>query len=241
MRIAYAAPIVLALVLGISTGVNSQGLRDSTIQRIEDCCNVINVDEDRGIVTVIDNDTGESRQFSMSDQARLRTLGVGMAINGNFTCVNPGTPEEDCWNVANRQAAESAGRSAQGMTVDLDPGVTITLQSLKRQGSRAVRLDFSLRNDSGDQVIMTNYGMFSGPHYSLRDVSMIDYNGGLRYGAIVDSEDTCACSRGDAMNVVQDGEAPSLWVQIAAPPQGVEVVSIDFAGAASIDNVSIEP
>ena len=45
--------------------------------RIEDCCKVIHVDKERGIVTVIDNDTGESLQFSMSDEERQGILDVG--------------------------------------------------------------------------------------------------------------------------------------------------------------------
>jgi len=133
------------------------------------------------------------------------------------------------------------GMSAQGMTVDLGPGVTITLQSLKRLGRRVVRLDFSVRNDTGDRVVMPNYGLMGSYHHSLRHVSVIDYDGGLRYGALVDSEDICACSRGSALEIVNAGQESSFWVQIKAPPGHVNVVSIDFAGRASIDNVQIVP
>ena len=49
----------------------------STSRSAKECCNVIHVDKDRGIVTVIDNDTGESLQFSMSDEERQGILDVG--------------------------------------------------------------------------------------------------------------------------------------------------------------------
>ena len=135
------------------------------------------------------------------------------------------------------RTATSAVTAAQGMTVDLGPGVTITLQSLKRLGSRVVRLDFSVRNDTGDNVHLPNYGLFGGAHHSLMYVSLMDYDGGQRYGALVDSEGTCACSRGTNAETFPDGYEASYWVQIKAPPKNVSAVSIDFVGRASIDNV----
>ena len=140
-----------------------------------------------------------------------------------------------------QQVGTSALAASSAMSVDLGPGVTITLQSVKRLGSRVVRLDFSVRNDTGDRVYLQNNGLFDAVHHSLRDVSMIDYDAGLRYGALIDSEGTCACSRGSGVGNIDRGQEASYWVQIKAPPGNVNVVSIDFAGKASIDNVPIAP
>ena len=132
---------------------------------------------------------------------------------------------------------------AAGQSADLGPGVTITVESLKRAGSRAVRLDFNVRNTTGDRADLATYGRLY-TNFSLRAVSIIDYDGGFRYGALMDSEGNCACSRGspgNAIQLIQDGEAPSFFVMLTAPPEDVGSVSIDFGGAALIDDVPIEP
>ena len=217
--------------------------------RIEDCCKVIHVDKERGIVTVIDNDTGESLQFSMSDEERQGILDVGSSkifdvgskVGRSFSPLEWPPSGLRIGDRFDFPSITATSRSAQGMTVDLGSGVTITLQSLKRLGSRVVRLDFNIRNDTGDTIFLPNYGLLGSYHHSLRDVSMMDYDGGLRYGALVDSEDVCACSRGGSVERIGAGQETSYWVQLKAPPEDVGAISIDFSGGASIDNVPIAP
>ena len=104
-------------------------------------------------------------------------------------------------------------------------------------------MEFNVGNTSGDRVDLTGYGVIRND-YSLRNVSLIDSEGGLRYGALTDSEGNCACSRGTAnmgLQLVQDSEERDYWVMITAPPADVTSVTIDFGGALAIDNVPIEP
>lgn len=235
--------------------------------RVEDCCEVVLVDRGQGLVTVRHKETGAVEQFSVGDEEQLRALRPGMSINSSFTCVNAGTAEERCWDgtlrgtpPTNFRPASGAGgdrtlrgsppadflRGADGgappaqTAVPLATGVTVTVRSLTRVGSRAVRLDFTVENATDEPVRLGDYGnLMRGPDYSLRDVSLVDYEAGQRYGAIVDGDGICACSRGRTMPLLEAGQTRDFWVQLTAPPADVDIVSIDFAGAASLDNVSI--
>lgn len=165
------------------------------------------------------------------------TLLLVAAVLG-FPCAAAGQTQQD----PATQQATASGASARGMAVDLAPGVTITIQGLRRVGARSVRLDFTVSNATGDRVDLTSYALVRGNDFS--HVSIIDYDGGHRYGALVDSEGVCACSRGtgnSGIQLVKDGEAPSFFVMVTAPPADVGTVSVDFAGAAAIDNVPIAP
>jgi len=230
-----------------------------TIQKIEECCTIVSVDRTTNQIIVREIATGRTKTLTIANNELLQQLEPGAAFGpGSIDGIQeapgvfePNWVEECCTFRALAQGQTNAGRakqlntaggmSARGMTVDLGPDVTITLQSLKRLGSRVVRLDFSVRNDTGDRAFMPDYGLFGGYHHSLRYVSVLDYDAGLRYGAIVDSKDICACSRGSTLETVGAGQESRYWVQIKAPPVDVNVVSIDFAGRASIDNVPIAP
>ncbi len=258
MRIIYAVPIVLAVLICGSGGVYGQELRGA-IHRIDDCCNIVSVDRMTNQIVVREIATGRTKTLTIANNELLQQLQPGAAFGpGSIDGLQeapgvfePNWAEECCTFRAHAVGQTNAGRakqlntaggmSARGMTVDLGPGVTITLQSLKRLGSRVVRLDFSVRNDTGDRAFMPDYGLFGSYHHSLRHVSVLDYDAGLRYGALVDSEDICACSRGSNLETVGAGQESRYWVQIKAPPVDVNVVSIDFAGRASIDNVPIAP
>ena len=248
MRIIITVPILLVVLICGIRDVNGQELQGN-IQKAVDCCNIVSVDQAAHQIVVREIATGLTKTLTIANTELLQQLQPGAAYGpGAIDGIEkpPGDFEpdwaEDCCNFrALPQGLRNVGTSAQGMTADLRPDVTITLQSLKRLGRRVVRLDFSVRNDSGDRVHLNNVGLLDDIHYSLRNVSMIDYDAGLRYGALIDSEGTCACSRGSSVGTIGVGQERDYWVQIKAPPENINEVSVDFAGKASIDNIPIGP
>ena len=248
MRIIITVPILLVVLICGIRNVNGQEL-EGAIHGIDECCNIVSVDQAAQQIVVREIATGLTKTLTIANNELLQQLQPGAAYGpgaidgierppGDF---QPDWIDECCNFRALSQGLRNVGTSAQGITADLGPGVTITLQSLKRLGRRVVRLDFSVRNDSSERVHLNGVGLLDDIHYSLRNVSMIDYDAGLRYGALVDSQGTCACSRGSNVGTVEIGQERNYWVQIKAPPENVNAVSVDFAGTASIDNVPIAP
>ena len=249
---------LLALLAIQAPGLPAQELRGD-IHRAEDCCNIVSVDQASNEVLVREIATGLTKTLTITNSKFLLQLRPGMTYGpGSVAGIqeSPANLEpnwlEDCCNfrvkakgsepqhTLTQQIASSPLGATAAMTVDLDPGVTVRIDSLKRAGSRAVRIDLSIQNSTGGVVYLNRYGSLVGyPNESMNGISIVDYEGGLRYGTIRDSEGVCACSR-KMKNEIQSGEQVSYWALITAPPEDVTTVSIDLAGAALLDDVRIE-
>jgi len=228
----------------------------------EDCCNVIHVDKKRGIVTVINKDTGESLQYSTNSKARLSSLRVGGPFNDQLTCVNPGTPEEDCWNLISRSQPEHTGTGAPAVkpisptpsgilqtgdpsgivatrAVQLADGIALRNATLKRRGSRALKLEFSVTNDTGSAVDLSEYGMVK-DFVQLTRISLVDIDAGKRYEVVTDDRGTCVCSRGLGMFKVGAGATKTFWAHFPAPPSDVTMLTLEIPGGVPVEDIPIQ-
>jgi len=247
----------LAMLTVLFCSADAQDLRGD-IHKIEECCNVVSVDLASNEIVVEEIATGFRKALTLSNKELLEQLQPGMTygpdrIGDIQTSPRAFEPNwsEDCCNFQShlksgepqhsftQQVASSAQALRQSPFVDIVAGVTVTVDSLKRMGTRVVRLDFTIHNSAGSVIYLNQYNRLMGTGNSVTNVSLVDYEGGLRYGVVKDSDGACACSR-EIANEIPAGEASGYWALITAPPEDVTTVSIDFAGAALLDNVPIE-
>lgn len=121
----------------------------------------------------------------------------------------------------------------------LAPGVTLQILSLKRLEARVVKLEFSLSNSTDKDDYLDRLGF--GARSDLRNLALIDYNGGMTYRVVTDNEGGCRCSRTPGSTLaIQAGENKTFFVHFTAPPADVDRITIEIPNAVSIDNVPIQ-
>lgn len=120
----------------------------------------------------------------------------------------------------------------------LAPGVFAEQLVLQRHGSRSVRLQFTVANDSERPVSLRALGILSA-ELDMRDVSLIDFEAGVRYGVIADGDGDYLGSHGP--DEIAPGGRQSYWAQFAAPPLATRTLTISFRNAMPIDGVLLQP
>ena len=109
---------------------------------------------------------------------------------------------------------------------------------LQRHGSRSVRLRFTVANDSDRPVSLRALGILSAQH-DMRDVSLVDFEAGIRYGVIADGDGEYLGSHGP--DAIAPGGRQTYWAQFAAPPHATRALTISFRNAMPIDSVLLQP
>lgn len=138
-------------------------------------------------------------------------------------------------------AASLAGHAAFGSPdnrYELAPGLFADNVVLKRQGSRSVRLQFTLVNESDRDVSLRALGIFSAFN-DMRDVSLVDFEAGIRYGVVADTDGNYLGSHGP--DVIPARSSQSYWTQFSAPPLTTRTLTISFHNAMPIDDVTLQP
>jgi hypothetical protein len=119
-----------------------------------------------------------------------------------------------------------------------EPGISIVIQDLKRDESNSVTLRFQVVNDSGK---------FFHPGCKWREASnraceeiggvhLIDNANKKKYLVVRDSTGKCVCS---VVQQIKAGARSNMWAKFAAPPAGVEKVTVVVPDFQPIDGVPI--
>ena len=128
----------------------------------------------------------------------------------------------------------------------LAPGVTLQILSLKRLGTRVVKLEFSVTNGTGDRQNVVHLGVGThrmGTYFELSALSLIDYDGGMKYRIVTDADGNCACTRGqpNLLARLEPGKSRVYWAHFTAPSTDVNTITLEIPGFKSIDGVPIQP
>ena len=152
---------------------------------------------------------------------------------------NVDTGPEDINEVARERSDPDSEIGGWQRPHEIAPDVTVTIERLARHGARVVKLDLTLNNGSEDHRGIGELGF--GSHDSLRELALIDFEGGMKYGVVRDDDGVCACTHTYLSIGVDPGESKALWAYFAAPPLDVSSITVEIPVAISIDNVPIQP
>lgn len=160
------------------------------------------------------------------------------AASASAPVVTASTPASATPTPAAPAAPPPAGiATADGET----PGVTATIRELTRSSGGTVSLKLVITNGS-DKNVATGYS-FVEPGNDVRDfnsiggVHLIDPVGKKKYFVARDSEGKCVCSQG--IKDIPPGASVNVWAKLAAPPAGVQKVSVIVPHFSPMDDVAI--
>src|SRR4051794_31675497 len=115
---------------------------------------------------------------------------------------------------------------AQELSADGDaPGTKIVVQDLKRDEGGTVTLRFQMINETdkkfGDRCgFREDGGEGCGP---ISGVHLLDAANKKKYLVVRDASRKCACAE---FRVIEPGSRINLWAKFAAPPVGVQKVTV---------------
>ena len=123
-------------------------------------------------------------------------------------------------------AAAALSAEAQELSADGDePGTKIVVQDLKRDEGGTVTLRFQMINDTdkkfGDRCgFREDSGESCGP---ISGVHLLDTANKKKYLVVRDASRKCSCAE---FKVIEPGRRLNLWAKFAAPPAGVQKVTV---------------
>jgi hypothetical protein len=129
---------------------------------------------------------------------------------------------------ASSQAAPAALASTEGEL----PGITVTVQELKRS-STTVTLKLMYINHSSTDLSF--YGAFGSN--DLDYVHLIDLSGKKKYFVVKDSSGQCLCS--NALNQLPAGSQKPLWAKFPPIPDDVKKITIEMPRFPPLEDVPI--
>lgn len=230
----------------------------------EDCCAIVSVDQATGVVIAMTNDSSERFEITLDSLKLLRNLEPGMSFSladeGDSTLFSivlgsAGAGETltedlgaDCCDfggifdeaaASNQPFTPHSAEAPATPTLELGQGVVLEVTRATRQGSRAVRVDLTVTNDTGKDIEARNYGIATGSlggGVSFKNLALVDYDAGMKYGVIVDSKGRCSCTSGGyGADRVRAGQKRTFWAQFTAPPGNVDAVTLEFPQAPPVD------
>ena len=240
----------------------------------EDCCTVVSVDRENGLVIATNREEGTHFRIEIDSLKLLRALergtsftltkdgestlfsiALGAAADGLDDFLTEDLGSECCdfdetydetyaddgeWV----DDAEMASVPELPPAIEILPGVELQIKALKRSGTRSVKLEYTVRNNSESEYYPSHLGVVRAPYtagaYDVSHLSLVDLDGGMKYGVIVDGDGTCLCSRGSMEGTIGPAQVRTYWAQFTAPPANVHTVMLEGPGGA-IDGLYIEP
>ncbi len=134
--------------------------------------------------------------------------------------------------------AGPAGFAAELKAEGTEPGVSIVVQDLKRDEGNSVTLRFQVVNGS-DKAFSPGCGWREASNRACSEIGgvhLIDNANKKKYLVVRDTAGACACS---TIAQVKAGSRANLWAKFAAPPDGVEKITVVFPDFQPIDGVPI--
>jgi len=128
-------------------------------------------------------------------------------------------------------AASSTALPTQGEY----PGITVTIQELKRS-SNALTLRFVMANNS-NQSFATYYYFFESQAHSVDGIHLIDPVGKKKYFVVRDSDGACVCSR--EVQSIAPGAQSVLWAKFPAPPDEVQKITVEIPHFPPFEDVPV--
>ena len=113
------------------------------------------------------------------------------------------------------------------------PGISVVIQSLKRDASNSVTLRFQLINDSDKPAPPMNLG---NEGYKVNAVYLIDNVNKKKYLVVRDTDKNCICADYHGMGA---GARVNLWAKFAAPAENVDKITVVVPDFQPIDDVPI--
>ena len=151
------------------------------------------------------------------------TVAIGFVCAGYAYAADPALPAAS--------AAPKAIATADGET----SGIRLEVTQLKRVGSDAVMVKFTVYNDSDKQY---SGNEFHEKEYSTADgVYLVDLDGKKKYEVVKDSDAHCVCSR-DIKSIGPHMSAV-LWAKFGAPPETTIKVGVVVPHFTPMDDVPL--
>jgi len=119
-------------------------------------------------------------------------------------------------------------------------GIRVDVTELKRSSGGTLTLKFVIVNDSGRALTHADIGIGTGSlmvsGYAIDGVHLIDPVGKKKYFVAKDAAGGCVCSQ---FAMVPAGGRANHWAKFAAPPDGVERISVVIPFFAPLDDVPV--
>lgn len=114
-------------------------------------------------------------------------------------------------------------------------GLRLEVTQLKRAGSDAMMLKFTVYNDSDKEY---NGNEFHKKEYNSTDgVYLVDLEGKKKYEVVKDSDGNCVCSR--SINSIASHFTAVLWARFGAPPATTTKLSVTVPHFTPMDDVPL--
>ena len=128
----------------------------------------------------------------------------------------------------------SAGKSGPSTQGEF-PGVTMTVQELKRTGN-TVTLRLAVANESNNEFA---FGYYFGEHDfgSIGSIHLIDSTNKKEYFVVQNSNGNCVCSVNIAN--IPPGSGSVVWAKFPAPPDDVQKVTVEIPHFMPLEDVPI--
>lgn len=135
------------------------------------------------------------------------------------------------------QAAPPPSANALPSTQGEFPGLTLTIQELKRS-SNALTLKFALINQSNNSFgFGYSFGEGDKEFGNVGGIHLIDAANKKKYFVVRDADGSCVCSRNIAnINV---GSQSVLWAKFPAPPDDVQKITVEIPHFPPFEDVPI--
>ncbi len=130
-------------------------------------------------------------------------------------------------------SAQQSERKAEGTT----PGLSIVIQDLKRDEGNSVTLRFQLINETDKPIgVGGKFQERASDSNAIGGVHLIDNVNKKKYLVVRDTTGKCACAE---IRNIDKGARANLWAKLAAPPEGIDKITVVVPEFQPIDNVPI--
>ncbi len=133
------------------------------------------------------------------------------------------------------QPAPTSSANALPSTQGEFPGLTLTIQELKRSSS-TLTLKFVLQSKGGF-AIQYGFGESDKEFGNISGIHLIDEANRKKYFVVRDADGACVCSR-DIANIAA-GSQSVLWAKFPAPPDDVQKITVEVPHFPPIEDVPI--
>jgi hypothetical protein len=133
------------------------------------------------------------------------------------------------------QPAPAASSNALPSTQGEFPGLTLTVQELKRSSS-ALTLKFVLQSKAG-MAFGYDFGEGTQEFGNVAGIHLIDEVNKKKYFVVRDADGSCVCSQHIAN--IAAGSQSVLWAKFPAPPEDVQKITVEIPHFPPIEDVPI--
>jgi hypothetical protein len=133
------------------------------------------------------------------------------------------------------QPAPAPSSNALPSTQGEIPGLTLTIQELKRSSS-ALTLKFVLQSKGGFQI-QNSFGEGGGGFGTISGIHLIDAANKKKYFVMLDTAGACVCSSDIAY--IAAGSQSLLWAKFPAPPDDVQKITVEIPHFPPFEDVAI--